>query len=156
ARLDDALGRLERWTLATPPAVDPAATPAEIDDSIATSIFNVWAVKFLDDAFSDELSLVNEAVDSYSTTRAGLMLFASPGVLVTGLAPETGEPVLCDDLGTNTTVESCTLIALMALDEALVTLESPDVFGTADMSQWRWGKVHTLTLTPLLPSRDLA
>lgn len=154
-RLDAAAARLEGWTFDTPAAVEGSPGAAEIADSSATTIFNVWAVYFLDMAFGDELRRVDDWVDDQMTSRVALQVFERPGELASGIAPETGEAVLCDDLDTPAAVESCTLMALIALDQALTWLESVDGFGSADMDQWRWGKLHTLTLRALIPDKSL-
>jgi hypothetical protein len=39
--------------------------------------------------------------------------------------------------------------------DAMTHLESARGFGTADTRQWRWGKLHRLTITPLFPSPAL-
>ena len=58
------------------------------------------------------------------------------------------------DNTTTDEVESRHYIVLKGLAEALDFLENPEVvgvadaggFGTADMDQWNWGKLHTLTM----------
>jgi penicillin amidase len=150
AKLAAAQRLLEAWTLATPPAVGGSPAQAEIDDSVATSIFNAWAVVFFSKAFGDERELMDAGFDSDLMARLGLSVFARPGALRSGMATETDEPVVCDDLGTEV-VESCTLLALVALDQALAWAESADGFGSADMATWRWGKRHTVTLPSLVP-----
>ena len=143
------------WTLETPPATDAQTDAATQSDSAATVLFNVWARKFLQDAFGDELAVLGLSIDDFETARAGLAVFERPTDLVSGIATQTGQPVLCDDLTTSGTVESCTLIALEALDQALDWIESAAGFGTADPTQWHWGLLHTLTLASLLPDPEL-
>jgi penicillin amidase len=151
-RMADAAGRLDAWTLDTPAAVLGTPSAGEIANSVATSIFNHWIVTFLDLAFADELTLLGRGVNN-RTARTAYFVLAEPETLVTGLAPETGEPVLCDDLNT-TPVESCTLMVLMALDSALERMIT-DAFGTDDADQWRWGLLHRVVIGSLLPADEL-
>lgn len=152
-RLEVARARLQAWTLATPAAVEGEPSAEEIADSVATAIFQIWTVFFLQTALGDELEAIGDTGHEYFTPRAALAMLERPGDLVTGLAPETGEPLLCDVLATSA-VESCTLIALRALDEAL-TWATNEGFRTDDMNAWRWGKLHRLTLRPLFPLEEL-
>jgi len=151
-RLDEAGARLAAWTLATPAAVAPTASDAEIADSAATSIFNFWVVHFMSRAFSDEEAALGRFVD---VDRAAVLVLAHPSQLASEIAVETGEPILCDDLRTTGTIESCTLEVLIALDQALDAARGSSGFATADQTQWRWGKLHTLRLLPLTPSTKL-
>jgi penicillin amidase len=154
-RLIDAGARLAAWTLDTPAATDASASAGEIADSSATSIFNVWLVDFMQRAFGDELAAIGRGPDYDYTVELTINALTAPASLRTGLAMKTGEPLLCDDLGTPGTVESCTFVVLWSLDAALDWLASPSGFGATDMDSWRWGKLHRLTLSSLAPSNDL-
>ena len=46
-------------------------------------------------------------------------------------------------------------MVLEAMVDAMTYLESAAGFGTADTTQWRWGKLHPLTITPLFPNPTL-
>lgn len=150
SRIADAAARLAAWSLDTPAAVEGAPTAGEIADSAATTIFNAWAVSFLGRAFGDEMSLVGSG--SGGAARIGLFVFTRAKELRTGIADETGEALLCDRLGT-AEVESCTYQAVRALADALEWSE--DTFGSANMDDWRWGELHTLTLSSLVPDTGL-
>lgn len=157
-RLRTAGAFLSDWTLATPPAVQGTPTATESADSVATTIFNAWAYFFLERAFGDEYLAVGwdvHDIDDDLTTRAVVAILEAPESLASGLAAETNQPVLCDDMTTEETVESCDLVAVRALDDALTWLESEDGLATADMSAWQWGKLHTLTVEPLFPENSL-
>jgi penicillin amidase len=161
-RLENAAARLGAWTLDTPTGTEATATAADIADSVATAIFNVWMVHFVDMAFDDELTLIGERLidgDTLGRSRdvslTALAVFERPQDLRSGISAQSDEPILCDDLDTTSAVEGCRLIALMALDAALSYLASAEGLDTSDMSRWRWGTLHTVTLTSLLPSRDL-
>lgn len=149
----DAAARLESWSLETPAAVEGMPSPQAITDSTATSIFNIWVVYALRAALDDELTRLGEP--GQTLPRAFLFMLERPQDLVSGLAPETGQPILCDNLDTPESIESCTLVILMALDQALEWARGDEGFATASMDEWRWGKLHTLTLYPLVPAEDL-
>lgn len=157
SRLRDAAARLEAWTLRTVPAVTGTPPQADIDDSVATTIFNVWGHFFVGAALGDEVARLDwdiYKINENLTIRVALALLEEPDTFRSGLAAETGQPVLCDDLDTPE-VESCTLIALQSLDRALEWLRGPDAFDGAPMDSWRWGALHTLTLEPLFPNNEL-
>src|SRR5262249_35921236 len=44
-------------------------------------------------------------------------------------------------------------ITLIAMVDAMNQLTSQ--FGTPDVTQWAWGKIHTLTIAPLFPNSQL-
>ncbi|HET6614213.1 MAG TPA: penicillin acylase family protein [Kofleriaceae bacterium] len=156
ARLIEAAGYLKSWTLETPPAVAADATAAEINDSVATTLFNSWLHFFVADALGDEFDAMG--LDIYTvlenlTARLMVGLLVEPESLATGINATTNQPVLCDDM-TTAGLESCDLEVIKALDEAVAWAED-DGFATTDMSAWRWGKVHTLTIKPLFPNDAL-
>jgi penicillin amidase len=153
AKVADAAARLQAWTLDTPAGVDEDATSQEIADSVATTLFVVFTVYFMEGAFQDELSVLDEEPDHQITTRTSLAVFERPGELRSGISPVTGQPVLCDDLDTASQVESCTLVVLAALDRAVSWAEAE--LG-ADPSGWRWGRRHTVTFEPLTPQSALS
>jgi penicillin amidase len=140
---------LADWSLATPPDAS--------GDGAATTLFNVWMHFFLGEALGDEMAAIGENIHSLNanfSVRAAIALFEEPNSFASGLDGGTGEPVLCDDLGTAET-ESCTGAALRALDAALTHLASGDGFGSSDPADWSWGRLHTLTMEPLFPATAL-
>lgn len=153
-RLDEAAARLEAWTRQTPAAVAGSPDAATLRDSSATVIANAWIVLVLEEIFQDEVGLLGQGASTYLAPALRLVL-EEPAALHTGLATETGQPLLCDDLTTDGEVESCTLMTLRALDAALDWAQGAG-FGSADMDQWRWGELHRLTLAPLFPADELA
>jgi penicillin G amidase len=150
---------LSSWSLATPAAVGPDASSQEIDDSAATVLLNAWMHFFVQRALDDELQAAGLdgafSIVEETFTRTAVALLVEPDTLASGLADETQQPILCDDLTTEDLVESCDRIALEALDLAVQWAASEEGFGTDDASQWRWGERHTLTLAPLAPSPEL-
>lgn len=152
ARLRAAAALLEGWTFETPAALVGAPDAATIDDSAATVVFNAWAVFFLRLAFDDEASAIDVGP---ARPAAGYALFERTGSLHTGVSGDTGEALLCDDLDTPAETESCTLLVLVALDTALDWARGSFGFGTDDMTAWRWGEVHRLTLETLIAADEL-
>ena len=156
-RLRDAAARLNAWSYETPPAVVGSPGQDEIDDSVATTIFNAWGHYFLGHALGDEMAAIDWDIYDLNenlTIRVALALLETPEQLASGLAAATGEPILCDHLDT-AEIESCQLMALQALDIALDWIESAEGLDTDVATDWRWGLLHTLTLEPLFPDTNL-
>ncbi|HEV8323228.1 MAG TPA: penicillin acylase family protein, partial [Myxococcota bacterium] len=171
ALVRDAAALLDAWSLDTPAASavappDPPPTAAEIADSAAASLFNVWLVRVTDRTLGDELAAMawTPTEDLRPTHqqlgRALVHLFAGTS-LAAGTDPTTGDSILFDDLGTPALAESKARVTLEALREALAWLQSPPEaapgdppggFGSSDPMDWRWGDLHTLRLTFPLPS----
>ena len=148
---------LEDWTFATPPAVIGEPSAAEIDDSVATTLFNVWMHFALGNIVGDEYTALGwdvHALEENLTARVIYALFVDRDRLSSGDSPFSNQPWLCDDMGTSQ-VESCDYVALTTMQQAIAWLESIEGFGTADPSAWRWGALHRLTLEPLFPETAL-
>ncbi|ACY14316.1 penicillin acylase family protein [Haliangium ochraceum] len=149
---------LDGWTLATPPAVADTASETERADSTATTLFNVWMHFYLSYSLGDEFQAIGQdiyQVSPFETLGPALALLEEPETVASGLAATTGQPVLCDSMGTPASVESCDLMALMAMQDALAWLSSDEAFGSDDMSTWRWGALHTFTLRSIIPNPAL-
>ncbi|HMG20569.1 MAG TPA: penicillin acylase family protein, partial [Kofleriaceae bacterium] len=150
ARLATARGLLAAWTFATPPALD-----APDPDSAATAVFNTWMHFFIARTLGDELAAVGFDVwrlDDNLVVRIIYAMLTDPKSFVT--SPSTQQPILCDDYARPGPDDSCTVQILAALIDAMTHLESPAGFGTADTSAWRWGALHRLTITPLVPDPE--
>ena len=157
-RLSQARTKLASWTFATPTGVGASPDQATIDDSAATTLFNVWMHFALDAILGDEMREIGWNIYDFNdniSARTMLAIFAEPGSLGSEPLPQTMQPVLCDDMDTDSVYESCDRIVMQALDAAMTWLESPEGMGTATMNEWRWGKFHTLTLKPLFPEDAL-
>ncbi len=72
-----------------------------------------------------------------------------PEQLKTGLAMETGDSILWDDLATPNVIESKRFIVAKAMIAALDYLATR--FASTDASTWRWGDMHHLIANGLLP-----
>jgi len=113
-------------------------------------------------AFDDEKNLTGVFPFAFVATRALNRVVAGKGLSM-DVDPVLG-PIALDDLNTPGVTESRDYIFLLALDQALDYLEGTCAraendnacgFGTTDMDQWRWGVLHTLRLTSLIPSARL-
>ncbi|WP_224360263.1 penicillin acylase family protein [Hyalangium versicolor] len=143
--------RLAAWTYETPPGVnigDGEPSAAEVSDSIATSIFNASLLRLVNLAFDDELGAIGFKPDSSHLAKVLQFAILEPSRLATYSAAR-GDTVLWDNLATTSVTET--------RDEQIVTSMIlganylKDRLG-ADQAQWRWGKLHTLKLTSLVPS----
>lgn len=157
-RLREARTFLTNWTLATPTAVGASPSQETIDDSVATTLFNVWMHFALGEILGDEMREIGwdiYDINENLSVRTMATIFATPGSLRSEPLPQTNQPVLCDDMDTQGVYESCDRMVMQALDAAIAWLESTEGMGTTTMSDWRWGKFHTLTMKPLFPEDAL-
>ena len=138
--------RLAAWTShETPAAVEGTPGAAEIADSVAATIFNVAVSRLIPLAFGDEYALIGDRRGQ--SDRTLYWALTAPRSLATydGTLADT---VLWDDLATPTVTESRDDRVLRAFTAALDFIEMR--LGTT-MDEWRWGKLHTLTLGTTVP-----
>ncbi len=134
ARLDDVRMRLSAWSLETPHGVG-ATDASVIADSVATTIFNVSLTRILPLALGDEIAAMGRGPSTQQAMRFLEWGFGDPTRLVTGEA-------LWDDVTTTTVTETRDQIAIRGV---LAALDYLDTRLGADESQWRWGRLHTVT-----------
>ncbi len=148
AALADAVSRLRAWSFDTPSATAAESpTPEEIADSAATSIFNAWLGRALGRALDDEAALLGgRPGDGW---RLFVKMMLTPEKLATGVAKETGDSILWDDLATPNSVESKRFVVAAAMIDALDYLGTR--FSSHDSSAWRWGEMHHLIAEGMLP-----
>ena len=149
ARLATAQTLMAGWSYATPASVDAANA-----DSAATALFNTWMHYFIIRSVKDEFDAMSFDVwrlDDNQLVRLIFAMLVHPDQLTLG---PSGQPVLCDDYASPTD-DSCTKMILVAMVDAMTHLEGPDGFATPDTAQWRWGKLHRLTISPLFPNSAL-
>jgi len=150
-RLDTARALMAAWTFATPAAID-----GPDPDSAATALWNAWMHFFIERTLADELAVIRFDVwrlDDNQLVRIVYAMLTDPASFVT--SPTTQQPILCDNFAVAGPDDSCTKVILQAMVDAMTHLASPQGFGTADTAAWRWGKLHRLTLTPLVPNPAL-
>jgi penicillin amidase len=136
-------------------------TDADVQDAIATMIFNAWVRKFIARVFGDE------GIDDFlgflggeTEMRILKRLLEGRGdggqALLASWEPTRKESVFFDDLRTPAIIERSDEDILNALADALGFLRAapsaPGVggFGTADMSQWIWGLRHQVVFASLI------
>lgn len=158
AAFDEVATRLEAWSARGYVAYSGVETfyehpgPDEVQDSIATMIFNAYLPRFLQSVWDDE----GVSAWRWDSTREKLLALRrfvdgrgadNPGSLASW-NPATGEAVFFDDVRTADRVETSDELMLASLAGALDFLASPPTgpgqggFGTTDQAQWLWGLRH--------------
>lgn len=145
-----AAARLAGWDFSTPSGLEGEASALEKASSVAASIFNAWLV-FLFHNVADDKGI--EGLESQFAAKLLATMITAPDQLAT-YSGDLDDTVLWDDVSTEDTIESRHLVILKSLNQALAFLQDPSKvgvaqsggFGTADMDQWLWGRLHTLTL----------
>ncbi len=153
-RLVRARTLLMRWSFETPTGLD-AGNIRAVEDSGATSIFNAFMHFFVERALRDEFTVLDFELwrlDDNLIARIVHALISAPSTFVQN--PATLQPILCDGM-TTIPDDSCSVVMLQSILDAMLHLESSAGFGTADLAQWQWGKLHRLKITPLFPNTEL-
>ncbi len=148
--LADAAARLGAWTFEAHAGVDIGdgePPQAEIDDSIATSIFNASLSRIAHLAFDDEAAALGTRPGSYQVVKTLQWAILEPQRLATHDAA-TGDTVLWDDLATPAVTESRDDRIVRGMLGAIAFLRA--ALGD-DAAGWRWGRLHTLTFEALVP-----
>jgi penicillin amidase len=158
-RVDEVYERLEGWAERGYEAASgvetfyhPSVDAAELDDAVATMIFNVWMGDLARDVLDDEgLPSVWRGGGTAGRLRVLHRMFRDRGPGTEGSAgwnPATEESIFFDDRSTAGLTEESDEVALGALIKALDFLESEPTesaeggFGTAEMDAWIWGYRH--------------
>lgn len=158
---DGVLARLGKWQAGGAPALSGVETfyhqlaPGELDDAVATSVFNVWMGHFVQLAVNDEGIDVWEPWGADARTRALSWLREGRGPnnpkKQASWNPETQESAFWDLLQTPE-IERSDEIALLALKGSLDELAGPSGFKTADITKWIWGLRHGVHFDSILSS----
>jgi penicillin G amidase len=136
------------WSGDTPAGTDDAApSAAQVADSRAALLLAVWQVRLADLALTDELSDLGMGIPDSFQQKLLVKMCTAPQALATGVNATTGDSVLFDDM-TTAPIESKRQIAAAAIFDTLDYLLGK--LG-ADATTWRWGTLHTLTLSGLVP-----
>jgi penicillin amidase len=143
-RLEDAARRIAMWSLQSPAGVEHEGSEAERTDSIATTLFHLWAYKAVELTFADEGRALGAGVGGLIPL---LWILEHPMEAATH-NPATGQSVLFDNLDTEMVNESRDAVLVTALDQALTEFER--TAGGADFNTWTWGRFHTVTFSTLL------
>jgi penicillin amidase len=149
----DALARLRSWAdrgLRAAAGVEtfyhPALDPTEVDDAVATTIFNGWMAfllrAVLDDERLDGVHWNGGGTDGRARLLARLVL--APEAMA-GFEAARADHVYWDDTNTPA-VETRGEVLCAALGRSLDHLAGSENggFGTSDPDAWRWGLRHTV------------
>jgi hypothetical protein len=150
-----AMGYLNQWTFDTPTGI--SGTTQQVNDSIATSIYEGFAQALFQDVYKDKFAALG------MTDPPGIVDFNLVTSLLKALeyptetalySPVRKQSMLFDKLSANGggytyTTRTVDQVMMESLQAGLDQLSS-NVFKTADMTQWLWGNIHTLTFTNLL------
>lgn len=132
----------------------------QVRDAVATSIFNAWMGKYLQNVVGDEdLPGLGWPTGDTGKFRVMKMALESRGAGnpadLAAYNPATQEAIWFD-IASTPELEESDETALIALRDALAFLESPETdpgrggFGTADMDGWVWGMRHLAMVSSLL------
>lgn len=165
--MDEVQRRLEAWQARGFVAESGVETfyhspsAEQVEDSVATSIFNAWLGYWANGVLGDEgLPDVWQGGGTTGRVRALTMFLEGRGegnpLGLSSWNPETGESAFFDVLSTPE-VERSQEVALQALLDALHFLESDPGgqtrgvgFGSAEMSTWKWGLRHQVRFESVL------
>lgn len=149
--LAKAADRLEAWSFETSAGVDigDGEPPAEeVSDSIAAALFNASMLRVVALAFGDESAALGRGPDSGKIAKVLQWAILEPKKLAT-YSEALGDTVLWDDLATKDAAETKDERIARGMLQAIAYLR--DRLG-ADVEQWRWGRLHTLTLESIVPA----
>ncbi len=141
---------LEEWTFEAESGVGAEAGSVAAKDSQATAIFNAFLVNLVHNTLGDEQLA---GISDQLKVRLLLRMLEEPAGMVSWDSDHS-QSRLWDNEDTPEVVETKTYILVKSLAEGLTFLANPGRigvaqkggFGTDDMSQWRWGDLHTVTL----------
>jgi penicillin amidase len=153
----DVASRLAAWSFDAPSGDE---SPAAARDAVAAAIFHAWLARILDLALSDEIAALQDPTPGATALAftpeqrmvALLFLLEHPDRART-LDATTGQSAIWDDLRTpqRETRDVILLRALAAATTDLAALTHRD-----DLDGWRWGSLHTVRFTSLIPHFSLS
>jgi penicillin amidase len=121
------------------------ADPKEATASQATTIFNAWLVRMYEATLGDEIKVLGSF--AYEERRALLnLMLPTPSTLATYDAT-LKDSILFDDLASTSVTETRDERILTSLLDALDYLKTSV---GADMTGWRWGKIHHIKFNALV------
>ena len=137
--------RLAAWeSFDTPAGVEGTPGADELADSVAATIFNAVLPRLIPLFLADEAEAIGGHTGFAGKSIVNALTRADTMATYDATA---GDTVLWDDIRT-VEVETRGTQVLAAFVGALAFLEGE--LG-ADMAEWRWGRVHTLTLASIVP-----
>jgi penicillin amidase len=143
-----ALALLVAWkSYDTPSGVDEdAPTAAQLADTKAATVFNIWLRHFAARALDDEVAVLGVPLGSFAKLRTVAAMTLRPETLHSG-RQANGDALLFADVG-SAAPRSKQWVAAAAFLDTLT--EVARALGE-DPAAWRWGKLHTLTLQFWVP-----
>lgn len=156
-RVQAAADLLAQWADADYEAhsgVGDDVTPEQARASAATAVFNASLPFLLRNLAEDEGMIGLDRLGRSTIGRFLFRLFTLPETMASYDHDNARHP-LWDDISTEDIVESKEEIIARSLGQAVAFLADPEKvgpsnsggFGTDDMTQWRWGRLHTVTFT---------
>ncbi|MCA1665496.1 MAG: penicillin acylase family protein, partial [Myxococcales bacterium] len=144
-----ALTLVQNWTsYSTESGVDEdAPTAQQVADAQAAVLVQTWMRRFADRSFEDEYSQLGVTPSSFEQLKLLVRMVNKSPLLKTGLDPSTGDALLFDDWDTPEHETEREQAAHAVLD----TLDYLEGALGPDITTWRWGNLHTLTLRFLAP-----
>lgn len=124
-------------------------SPQDVADAQAATVMGVWMRRFADRTFGDELETLNLTPNAFQQLKLLVRLVQHDPKLATGIEPATGDSILFDSVD-NAQPQSMRYVAAQAVLDALDFIVRYKTLGP-DPSTWRWGTLHTLTLSFLAP-----
>lgn len=126
---------------------EDSPTDQQVADSQAAALVQVWIRRLADRAFEDEYDQLGVTPGSFAQLKLLARMVQKSPLLKTGLNAQTGEPILWDTWDTPEQETERNI-------EAHAVLDAIDFLAGAlgqDITKWRWGNLHTLTLRFLAP-----
>ncbi len=169
-QIAQAMNYLNEWSSSsnthpydTPTGLSPSATTQDINNSIATSLFEGFVQRLFYNIFYDKMQAIgqNRSINDMIIINTLVTLLQHPTQCAT-YSPLEGHSTLLDALvpttsGYTFSERSLDNVMIQSLAEGINDLSQPSnstgtptSFGTSDMSQWEWGKLHTLTFSDLI------
>jgi penicillin amidase len=147
--LPTALSLVQGWSsFSTESGVaEDAPTAQQISDAQAAAVMQVWIRRFADRTFEDEYSQLGITPGSTAQLKLLVRMVSKSPLLKTQLNPATGEPILFDtwDTPEQETMRQIAAHAILDMLDFMVGAQGQDI------GAWRWGNLHTLTLSFLAP-----
>jgi penicillin amidase len=144
----DVVDALDAWQYECPTGMDgtdpasatPVSDSTEASESIGCAAFHVMIPELTDAIFSDELADLDDVggyANWYNLQSALIYVLDAPSELANGAQ-------YFDDVTTEGTVETRDETVLAALEGTAEEMATQ--FGSATPDDWRWGKIHTVSL----------
>jgi penicillin amidase len=144
ALLPNVLAAVQGWSFDTASGVaEDQPTAQQISDSQAAAVMQVFIRRLADRTFEDEYSQLGITPGSFAQLKLLVRMCNNDPTLHTPQNPMTGEPILFDTWDTPEQETKRNITAHAVLDSLDFLVGELG----ADFDKWRWGNLHTLTLS---------